>query len=727
MALAAIVPAAAALLGGCGGDAARDGGARSAGHERMLELLRGIDARSPDENVFVGDLAVRAAEREIAAAPQTARWQTRQELGTAQVRLGREREGIAVLEQALALVEGGTLAGGADAALSLHFHLGVAWLRLGETENCCASHDAESCILPLRGNALHARPEGSRTAMAHLRAVLAATPPDDYWSHACRWLLSLAAMTLGEHPEGVEERWRLPAQAFESAVDFPEFRERGQELGLDVDGLSGGLVADDFDGDGRVDVMASDWNTRGQLRLLRQTPEGIFEDRTEAAGLSGLLGGLNLVSADYDNDGDLDVLVLRGAWLLEQGRHPNSLLNNRGDGTFEDVTFAAGLGEEHWPTQTAAFADYDRDGDLDLYVGNESSSKLRCRNQLFENLGDGRFVDVTLRAGVGTGGYCKAVAWGDVDGDGYPDLYVSNIDAHNRLYRNRGDGTFVDVAATSGVGEPIASFPCWFFDYDNDGNLDLFVAGYQSGIGHLAARALGQDLPFERMRLYRGDGRFGFVDVAEQLGLSMPAMPMGSGFGDVDGDGLLDIYLGTGDPQIYSLMPNLLLVQREGLGFADVSMASRMGHLQKGHAVAFCDFDLDGDIDVLQGLGGAYLGDRYRNAAFVNPGFGHRRLVLRLVGSKSARSALHARVRVEVEDEGGRVRSVFRTVTTGGSFGCGPLQQTIGLGAARSVRCVEVDWPCSVPQRFEGLQLDAAYRLTEGRDVAEPLELPRGR
>ncbi|MEQ1634960.1 MAG: VCBS repeat-containing protein, partial [Planctomycetota bacterium] len=472
----------------------------------------------------------------------------------------------------------------------------------------CHQRTAESCILPLQGSALHDKPEGSTKAMAHFGFVLERTKPSDYWHLANQWLLNVAAMTLGTWPESVEERYRMPESAFRSAVDFPKFENIGEQLGLDAEGLSGGMVVEDFDGDERLDVMMSDWNTSGPLRLFLRREDGAFEDRSRENGLDGLWGGLNLVPADYDSDGDVDVLVLRGAWLLENGRYPNSLLQNQGDGTFTDVTFDAGLGREHWPTQTAAFADFDLDGDLDLYVGNESSTKIRCPSQLFRNDGNGRFTEVGEQAGVENFAYAKGVSWGDIDGDRYPDLYVSNIDGSNRLYHNQKDGTFLDVATARGVAGPDASFPCWFWDFDNDGALDLWVSAYATGVGHIAAHHLGIDLPHEKNRLYRGDGRGGFEDVAAARGLTYPAMPMGSNFGDVDGDGFLDCYLGTGDPHIYSLMPNLLFWNRGGESFADVTMASGTGHLQKGHGVAFADFDHDGDLDLFARIGGAYLG-----------------------------------------------------------------------------------------------------------------------
>ncbi len=716
---------ACALLAACGDDAPRDAApAQPEGHQRMVALLRDLHARRDEDNVFVGEVAVRTARSELQQQGANPKWQTRQELGYSLLRLGREREAIAEFESTLAAVEKGTLAGGMDAQLSLRFHLGVAWLRLGETENCCHSRTEDSCILPLQGGALHDKPEGSTRAIEHFTFVLQNTKEGDYWHLANRWLCNVAAMTLGKWPELVPEPWRLPASAFEQRGAFPKFANVGERLGLDVEGLSGGMAVEDFDGDQRLDVMMSDWSTNGPLRLFTRKDDGAFVERGEASGLSGITGGLNLVTADYDNDGDVDVLVLRGAWLLDKGRYPNSLLQNRGDGTFTDVTFDAGLGKEMWPTQAGAFADYDLDGDLDLYVGNESSSKIACASQLFRNEGNGTFVDVAKQAGVENFGYAKGVSWGDVDGDRDPDLYVSNLTGDNRLYTNRGDGTFVDEAKARGVAGPEASFPCWFWDYDNDGALDLWVSCYATGVGHLAAHALSMPRTWDLNRLYRNDGKGAFVDVAEKAGMTHPAMPMGSNFGDVDGDGFLDCYLGTGDPHVYSLMPNVLYQNVRGERFVDVTMQSGTGHLQKGHGVAFADFDHDGDLDLFARIGGAFLGDAFVSTVFENPGFGNRHVTLQCVGTNENRSAMGARVRVVVQ-EGLVERSIWRTVGTGGSFGCNPLRMTIGLGRADRIVRVEAHWPRSgVVESFSGLEVGSAYRLVEGKGAPERFVLP---
>ena len=211
------------------------------------------------------------------------------------------------------------------------------------------------------------------------------------------------------------------------------------------------------------------------------------------------LGGLNCIGGDYDNDGDVDLLVLRGAWLFDDGQIRNSLLRNNGDAGargFTDVTREAGLAEPARPTQAAVWGDFDNDGDLDLFVGNESRLETgppvgNFPSQLFDNNGDGTFTDIAASAGVTNNRYCKGVAGGDFDNDGDLDLYVSNLGV-NRLYRNNGNGTFSDVARRAGVMEPDGrSFAPWFFDYDNDGWLDLWVGAYDAKVQDVAADYLG--------------------------------------------------------------------------------------------------------------------------------------------------------------------------------------------------------------------------------------------
>lgn len=690
----------------------------------MLAELERIRLESDADHPYFGHSTAQALERQLQEEGERASWSLHLAYGVARLRLGEEELGLEHLLRAHEIVNRADSGASPAERGQVSFYVGVGYLRLAETQNCCNRRVPESCILPIAEPARHSRAEGSTRAIVYFEEVLRNAPADSFGGLAARWLLNLAHMTIGSHPSGVAPEHLIPPRAFEGDGSFPRFRNIAHELGVDRFNLAGGVVADDFDGDGYLDLLTSTWEADGELELFRNDADGRFTPRGREAGFAGLYGGLNLLQADYDNDGDLDLLVLRGAWLGERGAQPNSLLRNDGRARFEDVTFAAGLGDVHHPTQTAGWADYDNDGDLDLYVGNEHTGGTPHPCQLFRNRGDGSFEDVAQAAGVENLRYAKAVSWGDFDEDGWIDLYVSNHAGANRLYRNRGDGTFQDVARELGVEGPRDSFPAWFWDFDNDGHLDLWVSVYNAGIGDVAAHYLGLPARHDLPSLYRGDGRGGFRDVAAAMGLTYPSKPMGSNFGDVDGDGFLDFYLGTGDVSYFSLMPNLLFVNRAGRRFDDMTMAAGLGHLQKGHGIAFADLDNDGDQDIFAQMGGAYPGDRFADALFLNPGFGRRWIAIELEGGPANRSAIGARIRVDVESREGN-RSIYRHVTSGGSFGAGPLRQSIGLGDALRIERIEVRWPGGAMQRFNGVGLDRFVSIKQGESAARPFELER--
>jgi hypothetical protein len=495
--------------------------------------------------------------------------------------------------------------------------------------------------------------------------------------------------------------------------------------------LSGGAVLEDLDGDGLIDVFTSSWDTSVALKYHKNRGDGGFENLSSSAGLEGLYGGLNLLSGDYDSDGWVDVLVLRGAWLFgARGQIPKSLLQNRGGKRFLDVTIRAGLNEQSYPSQAAGYADYDLDGDLDLYLGAEANGESAFPGQLYRNRGDGTFEDVARAARVENVRFAKGVTWGDYDADRWPDLYVTNLNGKNRLYRNRGDGTFEDVAEKLGVTKPTNSFPTWFWDFDNDGALDLFASCYELvdpqdslRLGPVAGSYLGVE-PAELAALYRGDGKGGFSDVAEARNLKRLTLPMGANFGDLDNDGWLDFYLGTGYPAYDGLIPNVLYWNRGGEKFLDVSAAAGVGHLQKGHGVALADLDEDGDLDLFEQMGGAYPGDGFGDVLFENPGTEQRWLKLDLVGTRSNRSAIGTRVHAELVEQG-KTRHLWRWVGTGGSFGCNPLRVHLGLGAAERVERLEIYWPASdTTQTFRELAAGATLEIVEGRDSYRRLERP---
>ncbi len=700
---------------GCGQPAVTESKREANGdsHERMLATLRDIQVHTADEQPYLGDGRRRRLARQLsglpANAPPSVKLKTRFQLAEAEMQAGHTQQAIAqFLECSSLLRDAASLLPNPDRARDhLDMRLAVAYLRLAEDQNCVNCRDEDCCIFPIRGGGVHRKKQPARNAIEHLTEFLERNSDDA----TAIWLLNVAYMTLGEYPQGVPEPWRLPADRLTPEADFPKFRNIAPQLGLDTFSLSGGMIVDDLNGDNWLDVVASSWDTSGQMRCWLNNGDGTFSDHTEKSGLTGLFGGLNMIQADYDNDGDVDILVLRGAWLREFGHHPNSLLQNDGHARFRDVTFDVGLGENYYPTQSAAWADYDNDGDLDLYIANEIGD-----SELFNNDGRGYFTNVALEAGVTGGRYPKGVIWGDYDNDRYPDLYVSNLKGPNQLYHNNRDGTFTDVAREAGVTEPNRSFPTWFWDFNNDGALDLFVAAYQNNVDHFAADYLGRSHQAATDRLYQGDGTGGFRDVSEEMNLARVTLPMGSNFGDVDNDGFLDFYLGTGYPDYAGIMPNRMFRNQRGTGFEEVTTAAGLGHLQKGHGVAFADYDHDGDQDIFIEMGGAFPGDAFSNAVFQNPGFGHHWITVRLIGRESNRAAIGARIRADVTEDG-KQRPIYQWVNSGGTFGGSPLRQHIGLGTSERLDRLEIYWPTTdSTQVFTDLEVDRMIAIVEGED-----------
>ena len=477
------------------------------------------------------------------------------------------------------------------------------------------------------------------------------TTPENALSY--RWLMNIGAMTLGQYPEGVPAQWLIPPRALESEFDIGRFSDVARSRGLVEFGAAGGLILEDFDNDGQLDILISHMGVNDQLEYFHNDGEGHFSRRTEAAGLKGLVGGLDIFQADYDNDGCIDVFIPRGAWLHASGRLPPSLLHNNCNGTFTDVTYEAGLGTE-LPSQTAAWADVNHDGFLDLFVGYEISRQVAwppgtLNFQLYLNNGDGTFTDVSQASGIQLSGMVKAAVWGDVDNDGWPDLYVSVLDGPNHLFRNLGTGKrsgqmFADVTERAGVAEPTVSFTTWFFDYDNDGWLDLFVTGYLATLPNVVREVLGQREAAigERPRLYHNNGDGTFTDVSKQVGLDRLLLTMGANFGDLDNDGWLDFYLGTGAPPLTTLVPNRMFRNDHGKRFQDVTTSGGFGNLQKGHAVAFGDIDQSGNQDIVEVMGGVYPSDRFWTSLYKNPGHGNHWVKLQLVGKNSNRFGVGA-------------------------------------------------------------------------------------
>ena len=363
-----------------------------------------------------------------------------------------------------------------------------------------------------------------------------------------------------------------------------------------------------------------------------------------------------------------------------------------GAANYEDIASQAGLRvpvtfgnatESNYILETtgtgAAIFDFDRDGDSDIFVVNGTTFPLAQAGKspplmLYVNDGRGRFTESALETGLAARGWGQGACVGD---------------------------------------------------FDNDGWLDLFASGYhynpEINAGDVAADYLGLPTDAERARLFRNRGNGTFADVSQAYHLHKVLYTMGCNYVDLDNDGWLDFYVGTGAPSLRSVMPNRMFRNAGGRVFQDVTASGGFGHLQKGHGVAVGDLDNDGDQDIYAVIGGAYTGDIFQNVLFENPGHGHRWITLLLEGTQANRSAIGARVEVQVETSGG-TRSIHRTVSSGASFGASSLQQEIGLGQATAIREIAVIWPGEdAVQRFADVPLDRAYRVRQGEAALIPL------
>ncbi len=560
--------------------------------------------------------------------------------------------------------------------------LGIIHLHKSEMENDVYRVPGKKCIFPMGPAQAFDKPYDSQEAVRYFLKYLRRKPDEI----EVKWLLNIAFMTMGKYPASVPPEYLIPPSAFESKEDVGRFVDVASQAGLNSFAMAGGLIVDDFENNGLFDVVTSSFGNCGAMHFFRNNGDGTFTDQAEKAGLTDQLGGLNILSTDYNNDGCLDILVLRGAWEVPMRK---SLLRNNCDGTFRDVTRSSGLGEPT-NTQAAVWADINNDGLLDLFVVNETSPA-----QLFLNKGDGTFEDISASAGIDRRAFSKGVAAADYDNDGYVDFYVSNLNGENFLYHNNHDNTFSEVASKAGVAGPIRGFATWFFDYDNDGYPDLFVTSYFISVEETAKTYLDVPHNATTLKLFKNLGDGTFRDVTAQVGLDKVLMPMGANFGDIDNDGFLDIYLGTGSPSYASLMPNVLLRNHDGKYFVDVTTSSDTGELHKGHGVAFADFQNDGQEAIVEEVGGATPGDSHVLRVFQNPGHDNDWISLKLVGVKSNRPAIGARIKLTVDNQGVGTRAIYRTVGSGGSFGASPLQQHIGLGKSARILSLEIWWPAS--------------------------------
>ncbi|MDP4261217.1 MAG: CRTAC1 family protein [Bacteroidota bacterium] len=687
-------------------------------NEEMILLLRSAEKYDNNPgNIYCPGAIIKFCDSIIHNSSDEAEIEKAQyNKANALLQLGEEPKAITIYEDLLNKTSRGDL----EQRRLIIKDLALANLRLGDRKNCIYNHNAESCIFPIANEGVHKDKTGSGKAI-ELYKTLLADDPNDLES---RWLINIAYMTIGGYPQQVPPALLLKITNDDSMHTVKPFTDVAANIGLNLKDMGGGSIVDDFNNDGYLDIITSSWALTEPMHYCRNNGNGTFTDVSDSSGLGYLTGGLNMMQTDYNNDGFKDIFVLRGAWKGKFGNNPNSLLRNNGDGTFTDVTKESGLLSFH-PTQTATWADFNNDGWLDVFIGNETTpagGTHAC--ELYINNQNGTFTEAALEAGCAITEFVKGVTSGDYDNDGRTDIFISALNGRKILLKNEtvrgGPVKFRDVTQPAGLNNSVTrTFATWFWDYDNDGWLDILVCGYEFSeplAYYAAAEALHAPVGNAgKVFLFRNRHDGTFEDVSFKTGLNKIAFAMGANFGDIDNDGYLDFYLGTGNPKFKSVIPNKLFKNINGTHFMDVTTSARVGNLQKGHGISFADLDNDGDEDIYIEMGGAYAGDAYENSLYLNPGQNSNHWInISLEGTVSNRAAIGTKIKITFKEDG-LSRSVYRDVNSGGSFGSNPLRQHIGTGHASSIDSIEIKWPLTGKvQVFKNLQPDMNIKIKEG-------------
>jgi tetratricopeptide (TPR) repeat protein len=491
-----------------------------------------------------------------------------------------------------------------------------------------------------------------------------------------------------------------------------EFEDIAPKLGIHHLNGNGTAAWGDIDGDGKIDLIVSGSGTF--IRVYRNEGDR-FTDVTEAVGLAKVPSGYSLNLIDYDNDGWPDPFISLNGW---SGPMRDMLFHND-HGKFTNVSQKSGA-DDPGSGFVSLWGDLDNDGLLDLVIANGVLQEGSV-TQIYRNNGNGTFTNVTKAAGLNEPpGYgAIGIALGDYDKDGRLDILINGRDsAPNRLYRNDGKMHFTEVAAKAGILQPPHNgFVCFFMDYNNDGWPDILttslapweaaVEGLKKGYAPSSARSVHPDTS----RLFRNNGNGAFTDVTFQSKLYYPTGTMGAGVADLDNDGYLDLYIGTGDPQISRLEPNRLFRNNGDGTFADLTNfvgLARPGN--KGHGVAFVDIDNDGALDIFAQLGGHYPGDHAYNAFYRNLKAARNHwLEVELLGTKSNRQAIGAQITVKAGD-----LLVYREIKGSEGFGATSMfRQHFGLGSHARIDSIEIRWPSGLTHKFTDVDANQIVALKE--------------
>ena len=531
-----------------------------------------------------------------------------------------------------------------------------------------------------------------------------------------QWLLRTALDQLPGTPPAMPAAVQFPVD--EPAVDpahppLLAFEDVAQKLGIHALHGNGTVAWGDIDGDGKLDLIVSG---SGTFLKAYRNEGGRFTEVTDAVGLGNVPSGYSLNLVDYDNDGWLDLFISLNGW---NGPMPDRLFHNE-HGHFVDVSKKSGL-DDPGSGFVSLWGDLDNDGWLDVVIAN-GVLKDGSVPQIYRNNRDGTFTNMTKAAGIDEPASFGTIgaALGDYDKDGRLDILFNGLEpAPNRLYHNDGNWHFTEVARKAGVYQGSHNgFVCFFTDYDNDGWPDILttslapwdatVEGLRKGFKPPNAGAVNRD----SNRLYRNNHDGTFTDVTFASRLYYPMGTMGAGVADLDNDGYVDFYFGTGDPQMSRLEPNRFFHNNGNGTFSDLTRYvgfARPGN--KGHGVAFVDLTNSGALDMFAQLGGHYPGDHAYDAFYHNLKAGQNHwLEVELRGTKSNRFGVGAQLTAKAGD-----LLVYREVKGSEGFGAtSPYRQHFGLGKQAHIDSLEIRWPSGSKQVFHDLQPDQILSVVEG-------------
>lgn len=462
-----------------------------------------------------------------------------------------------------------------------------------------------------------------------------------------------------------------------------------------------GAAMVDLDQDGLLDLVCADASQTNQY--YQQQPDGTFLDGASIWGVPAVAEfEWGVLAADFDNDGDDDLYFGNGGSAGNDDPtrpFPNRLIRNdiQSTGFLTDVS--ASMGDAINPDDTFGVTalDYDRDGFLDVFNSDKDHS---CK--LFRNVGGLSFVDVSSAAGIARPSDWRHCGAADIDNDGWTDVGVGSGDDRNALYHNQQDGTFVDIAISAGIANPIDNFGVVFQDYDNDGLQDIFIPKYQQ-------------VPTGPSPVYLNQGDLTFVNVSVGSGIGAHT-DMGHESADIDADGFPDLLLGTGNPY-FSDLDYLYTVVPDGAGgltINDVSTTSgfNASGQSRQHGQAIGDYDRDGDIDVYCNNGGPHW----------SPGTRQPNFFMRSLGNANAWAALEIEGVISNRTGVGTVgrasttagRDVYRTLQVGRGFSNTPDHALhFGIGSDTAVERIELRWPSGIVQQVDEPAMGAYSRVVE--------------